>query len=132
MMAPEQSLRMPDGGIYCAGMFCRTKGFAIHSGLRFISANVPPRGIPEWTLIYTRPPIRSFESPFGMELLATVDWLLSQEEVSPTVPALREALKHWDGGAGAAARKSRLFDDTALDIALKRLTSSSFKPEMAA
>jgi hypothetical protein len=67
-----------------------------------------------------------------MELLATVDWLLSQEGVSPTVPAVREALKHWGGGAGAAARKSKLFDDQALDIALKRLTSSSFKPETAA
>src|SRR5476651_102412 len=28
--------------------------------------------------------IDGFESPFGMELLATVDWLLSQEGVSPT------------------------------------------------
>lgn len=76
--------------------------------------------------------IDGFESPFGMELLATVDWLLSQEGVSATVPALREALKHWEGGAGAAARKSKLFDDQALDIALKRLTSSTFGPGLAA
>lgn len=76
--------------------------------------------------------IDGFESPFGMELLATVDWLLSQEGVSATVPALREALKHWEGGAGAAARKSKLFDDQAIDIALKRLTSSTFRPGLAA
>jgi len=76
--------------------------------------------------------IDGFESPFGMELLATVDWLLSQKEVSPTVPAVREALKHWEGGSGAAARKSRLFDDSALEIALKRLISSGFRPEVAA
>lgn len=75
--------------------------------------------------------IDGFESPFGMELLATVDWLLSQAGVSPTVPAVRESLRYWDGGAGAAARKSKLFDDQALDIALKRLTSSSFGPELA-
>ncbi|WPM27145.1 macro domain-containing protein [Pseudomonas sp. P1B16] len=75
--------------------------------------------------------IDGFESPFGMELLATVDWLLSEQGVSPTVPDVRESLRHWEGGAGAAARKSKLFDDQALDIALKRLTSSGIKPEMA-
>ncbi|PYY87146.1 Appr-1-p processing protein [Pseudomonas sp. TKO26] len=74
--------------------------------------------------------IDGFESPFGMELLATVDWLLYREGISPTVPAVREALKHWDGGAGSAARKNRLFDDQALDIALKRLTTSSFSLEL--
>ena len=76
--------------------------------------------------------IDGFESPFGMELLATVDWLLSQEGVPATVPAVREALKHWDGGAGVAARKSRLFNDQALDIAVKRLTASSFRTELTA
>jgi len=66
--------------------------------------------------------IDGFESPFGMELLATVDWLLAREGVAPTVPALREGLRQWRGGAGAAARKDRLFDDKALGIALARLT----------
>jgi O-acetyl-ADP-ribose deacetylase (regulator of RNase III) len=75
--------------------------------------------------------IDGFESPFGMELLATVDWLLSQRAVPPNVPAIRAALKLWDGGSGAAARKTNLFDDHALDIALKRLTSSSFAPTTA-
>jgi len=66
--------------------------------------------------------IDGFESPFGMELLATVDWLLAREGVAPTVPALREGLRHWRGGQDAAARKDRLFDDRALGIALERLT----------
>lgn len=66
--------------------------------------------------------IDGFESPFGMELLATVDWLLDRERVAPTVPALREGVRHWRGGADAAARKDRLFDDRALGIALARLT----------
>lgn len=65
--------------------------------------------------------IDGFESPYGMELLATVDWLLSQEGVAPTVPAVREGLHHWRGGLGAAARKDRLFDDRTLSIALERL-----------
>lgn len=66
--------------------------------------------------------IDGFESPFGMELLSTVDWLLEREGVAPTVPAVREGLRHWRGGPDAAARKDRLFDDRALGIALDRLT----------
>ena len=69
--------------------------------------------------------IDGFESPYGMELLATVDWLLSQEGIAPTVPAVREGLHHWGGGDGAAARKDRLFDDRALSIALQRLAPSA-------
>ncbi|WP_127956667.1 macro domain-containing protein [Serratia microhaemolytica] len=66
--------------------------------------------------------IDGFESPFGMELLATVDWLLVREGVAPNVPALREGLRHWPAGSDAAARKDRLFNDRALSIALARLT----------
>lgn len=73
--------------------------------------------------------IDGFESPFGMELLATVDWLLAREGITPTVPALREGLLHWRGGPDAAARKDRLFDDRALGIALVRLTQLA--PELA-
>lgn len=68
--------------------------------------------------------IDGFESPFGMELLATVDWLLAREGVAPSVPALREGLRRWRGGAQAAARKDRLFDDKALGIALERLAQA--------
>lgn len=66
--------------------------------------------------------VDGFESPFGMELLATVDWLLAKEGVAPTVSAVREGLRHWHGGSGAAERKDRLFDDRALGIALERLS----------
>ncbi len=66
--------------------------------------------------------IDGFESPFGMELLATVDWLLARENVMPNVSALRAGLRRWRGGPDAAARKDRLFDDRALGIALTRLT----------
>ncbi|QAU24139.1 Appr-1-p processing protein [Dyella sp. M7H15-1] len=69
--------------------------------------------------------IDGFESPFGMELLATVDWLLTREGVQPTLPAVREGLRHWHGDPDAAARKDRLFDDRALGIALKRLAPNA-------
>jgi O-acetyl-ADP-ribose deacetylase (regulator of RNase III) len=67
--------------------------------------------------------IDGFESPFGMELLATVDWLLTKESVAPTIPAVREGLRLWCNGSDAAERKNRLFDDRVLGIALERLAS---------
>lgn len=75
----------------------------------------------EQALEYTAALIDGFESPFGMELLATVDWLLSKEGVQPTVQAVREGLRQWP--AGATERKTRLFDDRAIGIALDRLTA---------
>ncbi len=65
--------------------------------------------------------IDGFESPFGMELLATVDWLVSREHVESTVDGIREGLKHWPVDGGAAQRKLRLFDERAIGIALDRL-----------
>jgi O-acetyl-ADP-ribose deacetylase (regulator of RNase III) len=70
-------------------------------------------------LEYTTSLIDGFESPFGMELLSTVDWLISKEGVEPTTPAIRAGLTRWP--AGAAQRKSQLFDERAISIALKRL-----------
>lgn len=72
--------------------------------------------------------IEGFESPLGMELLATVDWLLSREHVEPTVAAVRQALSAWPGGEGAGERKARIFDDRMLAIALERLGESSLAP----
>lgn len=66
--------------------------------------------------------IDGFESPFGMELLATVDWLLEREHCAASVVGIREGLRHWPVGAEAAERKTRLFDDRAIGIALQRLT----------
>jgi len=65
--------------------------------------------------------IDGFESPLGLELLATVDWLLSEAECEPSVPAIREALAHWPGGSGAGKRKLKLFDDRLLGLALEHL-----------
>ena len=73
--------------------------------------------------------IDGFESPFGMELLSTVDWLLSREHVALTVAAVRDGLEHWPH-EGGAKRKATLFDDRAIGIALERLTQ--FSPSYAA
>jgi O-acetyl-ADP-ribose deacetylase (regulator of RNase III) len=64
--------------------------------------------------------IDGFESPLGMELLGTVDWLL-RRGVEPTVGAIRDSLGEWPGSAKAGERKLRLFDDRLLDLALERL-----------
>ncbi|MCO7513177.1 macro domain-containing protein [Pseudomonas guariconensis] len=73
-------------------------------------------------LEFTTSLIDGFESPFGMELLATVDWLLHRDGIEPDVSSIRRGLKAWSGGAGAAARKSKLFDDESLSIALNKLS----------
>jgi Predicted phosphatase homologous to the C-terminal domain of histone macroH2A1 len=77
--------------------------------------------------------IDGFESPYGMELLATVDWLLA-EGCEPSVPSVRSCLHNWSTEEhGAAARKTRLFDDRSIGIALDRLKQSSegFSSEVA-
>lgn len=76
-------------------------------------------------LEFTADLIDGFESPYGMELLATVDWLLTCDGVEPTVQGVREGLQAWNGGKESAARKGRIFDDESLQIALLRLTSKS-------
>ena len=67
--------------------------------------------------------IDGFESPFGMELLATVDWLLARENISPDVSALRTSLHKWPGGKASAQRKASLFDDRMLGLALNRIVA---------
>jgi O-acetyl-ADP-ribose deacetylase (regulator of RNase III) len=67
--------------------------------------------------------IDGFESPLGMELLATVDWLLTQERVEATVPEVRRALEQWPGGPAAARRKLELFDGRLVGLALDRLAA---------
>jgi O-acetyl-ADP-ribose deacetylase (regulator of RNase III) len=68
--------------------------------------------------------IEGFESPLGMELLGTVDWLIHHEKVSPQVDEIKRGLKRWRGGTGAGSRKLRLFDDRLITLALNRLRES--------
>jgi len=70
--------------------------------------------------------IDGFESPFGMELLASVDWLLSSGQVAPNVDAVAEGLATWpaENAKGAGLRKQRLFDKKSIQIALESLQKS--------
>jgi O-acetyl-ADP-ribose deacetylase (regulator of RNase III) len=72
-------------------------------------------------LDYTAQRIDGFESPLGMELLATMDWLIEREKVKPTIEALRSGLKQWPAGENAAERKLKLFDDRLIGLALDQL-----------
>lgn len=65
--------------------------------------------------------IDGFESPFGMELLSTVDWLITREGCEPTVEAIEEGVRQWPAGERWAKRKAKLFDRRAIGIALERL-----------
>ncbi|MGH8616024.1 MAG: type II toxin-antitoxin system antitoxin DNA ADP-ribosyl glycohydrolase DarG [Gammaproteobacteria bacterium] len=67
--------------------------------------------------------IDGFESPRGMELLATVDWLLNEKQVAPNVADVRNAMRCWPGGESAGQRKLRLFDERLVGLALQRLAS---------
>jgi O-acetyl-ADP-ribose deacetylase (regulator of RNase III) len=67
--------------------------------------------------------IDGFESPLGMELLATVDWLIQRENAQPTLSGIRSGLRNWPAGQAAAERKVRLFDDRLLSLALARIAS---------
>ncbi len=68
--------------------------------------------------------IDGFQSPLGMEALATVDWLLTREGAKPSVQDIRSALAKWPGGPSAAKRKQDLFTDRLLKAAIDRLRSN--------
>jgi O-acetyl-ADP-ribose deacetylase (regulator of RNase III) len=66
--------------------------------------------------------IDGFESPFGMELLATIDWLLAKGISQPRIDSVKCGLEQWPSIAKeAAGRKARLFDERNIGIALERL-----------
>lgn len=66
--------------------------------------------------------IDGFQSPIGMEALATVDWLIAREGVELTLPAIRDGISSWPAGRQHAQRKERLFSDRLLDLTLERLS----------
>lgn len=70
--------------------------------------------------------IDGFESPFGMELLSTVDWLLVNEGCEPTLESIKNGIAKWPAGKQWAERKLSLFDDKSLQIAIDRLNSVAF------
>lgn len=67
--------------------------------------------------------IDGFQSPLGMEALATVDWLITRESVEPNLTSIRQGIRNWPAGETHAQRKERLFNDRLLEFALQRLHS---------
>lgn len=65
--------------------------------------------------------IEGFESPFGMELLATVDWLIYKEGYQPNVEAIQQGLANWSAGERWAQRKLNLFKPEHIQYALDKL-----------
>ena len=66
--------------------------------------------------------IDGFQSPLGMELLSTVDWLIEREQCGRSVSEIREGLSRWPAPPPTAARKQKLFTDRLIALALQRLT----------
>jgi hypothetical protein len=65
--------------------------------------------------------IDGYQSPLGMEALATVDWLLTKENAVPTLAGIREAIDRWPDGPTSASRKQRLFSDKLISASLETL-----------
>jgi len=65
--------------------------------------------------------IDGFQSPLGMEALATVDWLVMKEGAEPTLAGIKNALGHWPDGPAAAERKLGLFTDKLLLASMNAL-----------
>ena len=72
--------------------------------------------------------IDGFQSPLGMELLATVDWLMQEQQVVPDTAAVIAGLRGWPGGQTAGQRKLRIFDERLIDLALDQLSVAHRHP----
>lgn len=67
--------------------------------------------------------IDGFQSPLGMEVLATLDWLHARQKVPLTFDDMRKGLSQWPAGTAAAERKQKLFSDRLVTLAIERLQS---------
>ena len=65
--------------------------------------------------------IDGFESSLGMELLATVDWLLAEQNYPATIADVKQGLADWPGGRAASNRKLAIFADRLLGLAVEHL-----------
>ncbi len=65
--------------------------------------------------------IDGFQSPLGLEALATVDWLIAREGAEASLQGIRNGIRRWPAGPAHAHRKERLFSDRLLELSLERL-----------
>lgn len=96
--------------------FNAEKGFELQQYLD--SAEMKPY---RRSLEQTAATIIGFETPFGMELLASVDWLLSERKTPPEAAAIETELKRRPGKSDIGQRKARLFQPPFIHAALERL-----------
>jgi O-acetyl-ADP-ribose deacetylase (regulator of RNase III) len=108
--------RLADAGPFASIWFEDSKRSAVQAYLQGEAKDYQP------ALERTAAIIDGFESPLGMELLATVDWLLHKGRCEPTVAALKLGLTKWPGGRSSSRRKLKLFDERLLALALSRLS----------
>jgi len=66
-----------------------------------------------------------FQSPYHMELLATVDWLMAQAKRDLSNDEIMQGISRWPGGPASAKRKSKLFPSRVVEIARKHLAGHS-------
>lgn len=117
--------RMSDAGPFDVIWFDDSRKDYLHTYLR--SSEFEPY---QAALAFTSALIDGFESPFGMELLATVDWLLARGISKPEVLDIKLGMRKWPSdGPSAGERKSQIFDERSIGIALDRLTHApKFEP----
>jgi len=68
--------------------------------------------------------IDGFQSPLGMEALATVDWLITREGCETNLESIKQGISKWPVGSNAAERKMKIFSDRLLQSSLERLSGS--------
>jgi O-acetyl-ADP-ribose deacetylase (regulator of RNase III) len=67
--------------------------------------------------------IDGFQSPHGLELLATADWLHRKSGVALATDAMIAAIANWPGPEGAAERKARIFSRRHVEVAVAHLNA---------
>lgn len=65
--------------------------------------------------------IDGFQSPHGLELLATVDWLRHRSGTEMATTPMMAAIAAWPGPEGSAARKAKVFTADQVQIAITHL-----------
>jgi len=112
--------RLADAGPLDVIWFEESKKDVLHAYLNSTEAAIYRQALEATVNLIDR-----FQSPLGMELLATVDWMIHHEGIRPSVENIREGLAKWPGGVTALQRKLRLFDDRLIELALLRISNNA-------
>ena len=64
--------------------------------------------------------VDGFETPYGMELISSIHWLITHDGVSKELEDVVRGLEKWSD------RKGNLFQDSHIEVALERLNSTNW------